>query len=179
MVSDWERFSFRKIESTLFFRTCTDASPLLHCPGARSGPFPLRRFTTKPSERSLPGQSTWLRRTSSSKCYCYSFPLFLPMSLIVEIFVVYVNDPTMWLLLQGEREVEKPLLELWEQINNYVVNIDWLWIQEINSKQLTKPPRGVSLQKCTVALYSDEIICPWSSYFISISFCALWLYSNW
>lgn len=34
--------------------------------GARSGGSQLRKFTTKPSERSLLGPSTWLTRTTSS-----------------------------------------------------------------------------------------------------------------
>lgn len=34
--------------------------------GARSGGSQLRKFTTKPSGRSLPGPSTWLMRTTSS-----------------------------------------------------------------------------------------------------------------
>lgn len=37
--------------------------------GARNGEFPLRRFTTKHSEKSLPGLSTWQMRTLSFKAF--------------------------------------------------------------------------------------------------------------
>lgn len=36
-------------------------------PGARSSAFPLRKSTTKPRERSLPGRSTWPIKTMSFK----------------------------------------------------------------------------------------------------------------
>lgn len=37
--------------------------------GAKNGEFPLRRFTTKHSEKSLPGLSTWQMRTLSFKAF--------------------------------------------------------------------------------------------------------------